>query len=106
MCVFTFGDSGVQQTGKFIDEGGNDFWGVEVFTTPQGERLFAGSDRGLGLYLLRYTGPGARPRLRCRRWWWRCRRWCWRCRPWWRRSVAGCVEGDGLREPDQGDQGA
>ena len=59
MRVFTFGDSGVQQTGKFIDDGGNNFWGVEVFTTPQGERLFAGSDRDYGLYLFRYTGPGA-----------------------------------------------
>ena len=59
MRVFTFGDSGVQQTGKFIDVGGNNFWGVEVFTTPKGERLFAGSDRDSGLYLFRYTGPGA-----------------------------------------------
>ena len=59
MRVFTFGDSGMEQTGKFIDEGGNNFWGVEVVTTAQGDRLFAGSDRDFGLYLLRYTGPGA-----------------------------------------------
>ena len=59
MRVFTFGDGGVQETGKFIDKGGNNFWGVEVFTTPQGERLFAGSDRDSGLYLFKYTGPGA-----------------------------------------------
>jgi Ca2+-binding RTX toxin-like protein len=32
---------------------------VEQFTTPQGERLIAGSDRDFGLYLFRYTGPGA-----------------------------------------------
>ena len=49
----------MQQTGKFIDEGGNNFWGVEVVTTAQGDRLFAGSDRDFGLYLFRYTGPGA-----------------------------------------------
>ena len=59
MRVFRFGDGGLEETGKFIDEGGNDFWGVEAFTTSQGERLFAGSDRDLGLYLFRYTGPGA-----------------------------------------------
>ena len=59
MRVFRFGDGGLEQTGRFIDEGGNNFWGVEVFTTPQGERLFAGSDRDSGLYLFRYTGPGA-----------------------------------------------
>ena len=61
MRVFTFGDGGIEQTGKFIDEGGNNFWGVEVVTTSQGERLFAGSDRDFGLYLLRYTGPERRP---------------------------------------------
>ena len=59
MRVFTFGEDGLTQTGKFIDDGGNNFWGVEVVTTSQGERLFAGSDRDYGLYLLRYTGPGA-----------------------------------------------
>ena len=65
MRVFTFGESGLQQTGKFIDEGGSNFWGVEQFTTPQGERLFAGSDRDSGLYLFRYTGPGAAAKPVC-----------------------------------------
>ena len=60
MRVFLFGDDGLKQTGKFIDEGGSNFWGVEVFT-KDGERLFAGSDRDYGLYVLRYTGPGAPP---------------------------------------------
>ena len=50
--------NGLQQVGAFIAPGGNDFWGVEQFTTPQGERLIAGSDRDYGLYLFRYTGPG------------------------------------------------
>jgi hypothetical protein len=59
MRVFRFGDAGLEETGKFIAEGGSNFWGVEVFTTPDGERLFAGSDRDFGLYLFRYTGPGA-----------------------------------------------
>ena len=65
MRVFRFGDSGLEQTGKFIDQGGNNFWGVEVFTTPQGDRLFAGSDRDFGLYLFRYTGPGAAQKPAC-----------------------------------------
>ena len=51
--------------GAFIDEGGNNFWGVEQFTTPQGDRLFAGSDRDFGLYLFRYTGPGAAQKPAC-----------------------------------------
>ena len=45
--------------------GGNDFWGVEQFTTADGERLIAGSDRDAGLYLFRYTGPGAPVRPAC-----------------------------------------
>jgi Ca2+-binding RTX toxin-like protein len=65
MRVFNFGDGGLFETGRFIDEGGNNFWGVEVFTTPQGDRLFAGSDRDFGLYLFRYTGPGAAQKPVC-----------------------------------------
>src|SRR5215210_494031 len=65
MRVLSFGDSGMEQVGAFIDEGGNNFWGVEQFTTPQGERLFAGSDRDYGLYLFRYTGPGAAQKPVC-----------------------------------------
>ena len=50
--------NGLRQMGAFIAPEGNDFWGVEQFTTPQGERLIAGSDRDFGVYILRYTGPG------------------------------------------------
>jgi hypothetical protein len=65
MRVMRFGDGGLEQVGAFIDQGGNDFWGVEQFTTPQGDRLFAGSDRDFGLYLFRYTGPGAAQKPAC-----------------------------------------
>jgi RTX calcium-binding nonapeptide repeat (4 copies)/PA domain len=65
MRVFRFGDAGLEQTGKFIDQGGSNYWGVEQFTTPQGDRLFAGSDRDFGLYLFRYTGPGAAQKPAC-----------------------------------------
>lgn len=60
MRVLRFGrDIGLQQTGAFIDDEGSNFWGVEQFTTPGGERLIAGSDRDFGLQIFRYTGPGA-----------------------------------------------
>jgi hypothetical protein len=59
MRVFTFGPGGLVEQGRFIDQGGSNFWGVEVVTTASGERLFAGSDRDYGLYLFRYTGPNA-----------------------------------------------
>ena len=54
--VVKFGATGIQEAGRFIDEGGNDFWGIEQFTTARGERLFAASDRSYGLYLFKYTG--------------------------------------------------
>jgi hypothetical protein len=57
--VVSFGPDGIEETGKFIDRGGNNFWGVEQYTTPDGERLIAASDRDFGLYIFRYTGAGA-----------------------------------------------
>jgi hypothetical protein len=58
--AITFGDGGIDETGVFIDQGGNNFWGVEWFNGPgDHERLAAFSDRDFGLYILRYTGPGA-----------------------------------------------
>ena len=51
--------AGASEVGKFIDQGGNNFWGVEQLTTADGQRLIAGSDRDFGLYLFKYTGPGA-----------------------------------------------
>ena len=53
---------GLEEVGKFIDDGGNNFWGVEQFTDAAGNRLIAGSDRDYGLYIVKYTGPGRRAR--------------------------------------------
>jgi len=50
---------GLEEVGKFIDQGGSNFWGVEQFTDADGNRLIAGSDRDYGLYIVKYTGPGA-----------------------------------------------
>jgi hypothetical protein len=50
--------NGLEQIGAYIAPEGSNMWGVEQFTTPQGERLIAGSDRDFGLYIFRYTGPG------------------------------------------------
>lgn len=54
--VLKFGDGGLSEVGRFIDEGGSNFWGIEQFTTPRGRRLIAASDRDRGLYLFEYTG--------------------------------------------------
>ncbi|MDA0183943.1 Ig-like domain-containing protein [Solirubrobacter phytolaccae] len=56
--VLGFGPGGLEEVGKFIDKGGNNFWGVETYT-QNNQRLIAASDRDHGLYLLKYTGKGA-----------------------------------------------
>ncbi len=54
--VFSFGEQGLKEVGAFIDEGGNNFWGVE-FAHINDTDYVAASDRDFGLYLFRYTGP-------------------------------------------------
>jgi hypothetical protein len=44
----------IQEVGHFIDEGGNNFWGVETFVRD-GVEYAALSDRDLGLYIFKYT---------------------------------------------------
>jgi hypothetical protein len=55
--VIRFGENGMREKGVFIDKGGNDFWGV--FPVKRGDKrpLILESDRDLGLYILKYTGP-------------------------------------------------
>ncbi len=61
--VFSFGESGIEEVGHYIDAEGNNFWGVETFVAGnqapgnlKGKRLFAGSDRDHGIFIFRYTG--------------------------------------------------
>jgi len=49
-------DEKLQEVGRFIDTGGNNFWGVQVFNRG-GQEYVAASDRDFGLYIFRYTGP-------------------------------------------------
>ncbi len=51
--------AGLEEVGRFIDADGNNFWGTEQFTDAAGNRLVALSDRDYGLYIVKYTGPGA-----------------------------------------------
>ncbi len=43
------------EKGHYIDEGGNNFWGVEVFNSG-GQEYVAASDRDFGLYIFKYNG--------------------------------------------------
>jgi hypothetical protein len=56
--VTRFDATGIEEVGRFIDEGGNDFWGVQLTDKfVDGRRVVAYSDRSYGLYLATYTGP-------------------------------------------------
>ena len=50
-------DDELVEVGHFIDEGGNNFWGVQVWEHEGTEYVLA-SDRDLGVYIFEYTGPG------------------------------------------------
>lgn len=46
--------TGITEEAAFIDEGGNNFWGIEAFERD-GVEYIAASDRDKGLYILKYT---------------------------------------------------
>ena len=55
--VVSYGAGGLTEVGRFIDVGGNNFWGVEVHRHPNGQKYVLASDRDSGLYIFQYTGP-------------------------------------------------
>jgi hypothetical protein len=52
--VVEYGRHGLREVGAFIDEGGNNFWGVETYQR-HGKTYVLASDRDFGLYIFRYT---------------------------------------------------
>jgi hypothetical protein len=54
--VVSYGAGGMKEVGRFIDQGGNNFWGVEVHKHPNGQKYVLASDRDSGIYLFQYTG--------------------------------------------------
>ena len=65
--VVRFNKQGISEVGRFIDQGGNDFWGVfpigdetvgHGYASPTGGNnpFVLASDRDFGLYIFRYTG--------------------------------------------------
>ena len=53
--VVEYGKNGIEEVGAFIDEGGNNFWGVEVWHDENGVEYILASDRDFGLYIFQYT---------------------------------------------------
>ncbi len=54
--VVEFGKSGIREVGRYINENGNNFWGVEVRNQPNGQQYVLASDRDSGLWIFKYTG--------------------------------------------------
>ncbi|WP_157620715.1 PA domain-containing protein [Saccharothrix sp. NRRL B-16348] len=54
--VVEYGRDGIREVGAFIDEGGNNFWGVEVWRDETGEQYVLAGDRDFGLYVFHYDG--------------------------------------------------
>lgn len=52
--VVSYGPGGLEEVGHYIDEGGNNFWGVEVHQHPDGQQYVLASDRDSGLYIFQY----------------------------------------------------
>ena len=49
--------NGIREVGAFIDEGGNNFWGVEVLQHPTAGKIVLASDRDAGLYIFKHPLP-------------------------------------------------
>lgn len=52
--VIEVGEDGITEVAAFIDEGGNNFWGIEAFERD-GVEYVAASDRDKGLYIFQYS---------------------------------------------------
>jgi hypothetical protein len=55
--VVKYGAKGITEVGRFIDEGGNNFWGVQVLQRG-GKTYVLASDRDYGLYIFKYNPSG------------------------------------------------
>jgi hypothetical protein len=55
--VVSYDQDRMEEVGAFIDEGGNNLCGVEIWHDENGEKFVLASDRDFGLYVFQYTGP-------------------------------------------------
>lgn len=53
--VIKVGRQGIREVGHYVDDGGNNFWGIEA-KKIRGHTYIFGSDRDSGLWIFRYTG--------------------------------------------------
>jgi hypothetical protein len=50
-----------EEVGHYVDDQGNNFWGVALAEDQNGDRIVLESDRDFGLFIFRYTGPMPTP---------------------------------------------
>jgi hypothetical protein len=55
MRVLAYDDSGLEEVGAFVEEGGSNYWGVELHEIG-GSQYILGSDRDRGLRIFTYGG--------------------------------------------------
>jgi hypothetical protein len=55
MRVLAYDKHGFTEVGRFVEEGGSNYWGVEVHTLPSGEQVILGSDRDRGLRIFKFN---------------------------------------------------
>ncbi len=55
MRVLRYDDEGLDEVGAFVEEGGSNYWGVEVHQLGK-QKLILGSDRDRGLRIFRFNG--------------------------------------------------
>jgi hypothetical protein len=55
MRVLRYNDSGLTEVGKFVEQGGSNYWGVEVHKFG-GQTYILGSDRDRGLRIFKFNG--------------------------------------------------
>jgi LVIVD repeat/PA domain len=54
--VIRYSANGLKEVGHYVDEDGNDFWGVQVHKLPGQEKpIVLGSDRDSGLWIFQYS---------------------------------------------------
>ena len=57
--VLEYGNRGLEEVGAFVDEGGSNFWGVEIHRI-KGKQYVLGSDRDFGLYIFDPSAAGGK----------------------------------------------
>ena len=53
MRVLSYDDSGLEEVGAFVEEGGSNYWGVEVHRIGD-QQYILGSDRDRGLRIFQF----------------------------------------------------